>query len=309
MAKFRLNSEEQVDEGVDQAVEEQVDDDQAVEEQVDDDQAVEEQVDDEGVETPVDEDVLAVSLDESEDDTELPPETPNWVKDVRTQNRTVRRQNAQLARELRELKVKLNTAGPKPKPELGPQPDIADFAYDTVKYADALAKWLEDKKAIDEEVNKKVAEEKAQADAWQAQLAAYGTAKTTLGVKDFDDAESVVLVELDAVQQGIIVSGAKDAALLVYAIGKNEAAAKKLAAIKDPVKFAFAVARMEAQMKVAGKKPGTAPEKKLSGGTSSTAMAGAPNAVLARLRAEAEKTNDYTKLAAYKAKLKVGSSK
>jgi len=54
-------------------------------------------------------------------------------------------------------------------------------------------------------------------------------------------------------------------------------------------------------LKVTNRKPATAPEKVLTG-TGSTS--GSVDSTLDKLRAEAEKTGDYTKVTAYKRKLK-----
>jgi hypothetical protein len=67
------------------------------------------------------------------------------------------------------------------------------------------------------------------------------------------------------------------------------------------VKFAFAVSKLESQLKVTNRKPATTPEKVLTG-TGSTS--GSVDSTLDKLRAEAEKTGDYTKVTAYKRKLK-----
>jgi len=52
---------------------------------------------------------------------------------------------------------------------------------------------------------------------------------------------------LDPVQQDIILQAAQNPALAVYALGKSKDKAKELASIKDPVKFAFALGKLENQ--------------------------------------------------------------
>ena len=95
-----------------------------------------------------------------------------------------------------------------------------------------------------------------------------------------------------------MVQGAKNPALVVYALGKNPAKAKELASISDPVKFAFAVANLEAQLKVTPRKPKPEPERVLSG--SSRAISGTVDSQLERLREEAARTGDMSKVMAYK---------
>jgi hypothetical protein len=68
------------------------------------------------------------------------------------------------------------------------------------------------------------------------------------------------------------------------------------------VRFAFAVAKLETQLKVNPRKPAAAPEVIVK---STTRLAGGSHdQVLERLREEADKTGDLTKVIAYKAKLK-----
>ena len=102
-------------------------------------------------------------------------------------------------------------------------------------------------------------------------------------------------------QQGVILQGAKRPELLIYALGKNPAKAKELAAIKDPVKFAFAAAELETKLKVADRKVTTEPERVVTG---SARISGTVDSTLERLRAEAEKTGDMSKVLAYKRGLK-----
>ena len=82
----------------------------------------------------------------------------------------------------------------------------------------------------------------------------FETQKKKLGLKDFDDAEESVASMLTDVQRGIIVDGSDNPALSFYAIGKNKALAKELASITNPVKFAFAVSKMENKLKTTTRK-------------------------------------------------------
>ncbi len=215
---------------------------------------------------------------------------PGWVKDLRKKNR-------EQERELRELRRKMNEAGAPKETAVGEKPTLESFEYDAAKYEAALEGYYERKRKADEAAAAKEAEAKTAEQKWKARLDAFNQAKTGLGVEDFEDAEAVALDILDTVQQGIIVHGCKDSALVIYALGKNEEKARALAAIKDPVEFAFAVARLEGQMKVTGKKPAIAPESRISG---TGRPSGTVDSTLERLRKEAEKSGDYSKVVAYK---------
>ncbi|MCW3174436.1 hypothetical protein [Acinetobacter baumannii] len=106
---------------------------------------------------------------------------------------------------------------------------------------------------------------------------------------------------LNQTQQGILIHAAEKPELLIYHLGKNPQKAKELAALTDPIQFAFAAAKIDAQIKVTTRKPSTSPERKPSG---SAPLSGTVDTTLAKLRAEAERTGDYTEVNKYKRKLK-----
>jgi hypothetical protein len=219
-------------------------------------------------------------------------QAPEWVRELRKSHRELQRKNREL-----EDKLKTGTAETKPAVTLGTKPKLEDHDYDADKYEQALANWYEQKRQVDEQAAKAEAEAKSANDAWQAKLTSYGKAKTELKVKDFDDAEATVQETLSSTQQGIILQGAENPALLIYALGKNPKKAKELASITDPVKYAFAVAKLETQLKVTNRKAAPPPEKTVRGTGS---VSGTVDSQLERLRADAEKSGDYSKVIAYK---------
>jgi len=216
---------------------------------------------------------------------------PQWVKELRKTNR-------ELQREKKELEQRLLAQTTENKPvTLGRKPTIEDFDYDAEKFEVALEGWFEKKSRANQEEQRRKDEAKAQDDAWQAKLNDYGKKKSDIRVQDFEDAEHEVQNVLTVTQQGIVIQGAENPALVVYALGKNPTKAKELSGITDPVKFAFAIARLEAQLKVTEKKTKPEPERAISG-TGRTA--GSVDSTLERLREDAARTGDYTKVKQYK---------
>ena len=228
--------------------------------------------------------------DEAAPEPEDDQPAPVWVKKVRQRNR-------ELEKELRETRKKLEEKTATKEPEVGAKPTLQALDYDTDKYEAAVASWYERKRKADEKAAQAKAEAEKAEKSWSEKLEAYQEAKATFKADDFDEAEATVLEVLDQTQQGIIVHGANDPTLLIYAMGKNEAKAKEIAAIKDPVKFAFAIAKLEAQLKVSTKKPATQPEGRIQG---NSRPSGTIDSTLERLREEANKTGDYSKVIAYK---------
>jgi hypothetical protein len=160
-----------------------------------------------------------------------------------------------------------------------------------------LSDWFERKRKADDIAARQEAEIANQQKAWQTKLDSYTTAKTALKVKDFEDAEAVAQELFSVTQQGVVLQGADNPALVIYAIGKNPKKAKELAAIKDHVKFAFAVAKLEKELKVTPRKTAPPPEKVVTGTGRSS---GAVDSTLERLREEAARTGNMTKVIAYK---------
>jgi hypothetical protein len=218
--------------------------------------------------------------------------------------RQLREERRRLERENRELQEKLRAKdAPPPEIPLGAKPKLEDHDYDADKFELALQDWFEKKRVADEKAAQAQAEARAKEEAWQARLAEYGQAKAKLKVPDYEDAEERVQSLFNVTQQGVMIAGAENPALLVYALGKYPAKAKELAAITDPVKFAFAVAKLETQMKTTPRtRPAPpAPETPMR---STAPSRSASNATLERLRDEADRTGDRTKVAAYMRQLK-----
>jgi desulfoferrodoxin (superoxide reductase-like protein) len=246
-----------------------------------------------------DNDEVIVSIGEEAPPPEEQTHAPEWVRELRKTNRELQRQN-------RELQGKLqSTAQTETKPVvLGKKPSLEEHDYDADKFEAALADWFERKRQADESNAKQEVEVMNQQKAWQAKLDGYGKAKAELRVKDFEDAEAVAQEFFNITQQGVVLQGADNPALVIYALGKNPKKAKELSDIKDPVKFAFAVAKLEKELKVTNRKAAPPPERIVSG---TGRVSGAVDSTLERLRAEAEKTGNMTKVIQYKAQKRAAS--
>jgi desulfoferrodoxin (superoxide reductase-like protein) len=278
------------------------DEGQSTEQTTDEQQSVGDQGDDQTTEDGEgDSDEVIVSIGEEAPPPEEQTHAPEWVRELRKTNRELQRQN-------RELQGKLqSTAQTETKPVvLGKKPSLEEHDYDADKFEAALADWFERKRQADEANAKQEAEVMNQQKAWQAKLDGYGKAKAELRVKDFEDAEAVAQELFNITQQGVVLQGADNPALVIYALGKNPKKAKELSDIKDPVKFAFAVAKLEKELKVTNRKAAPPPERIVSG---TGRVSGAVDSTLERLREEAARTGNMTKVVQYKAQKRAASSK
>lgn len=242
-------------------------------------------------ETHEDENEVVVTIGD-----ERPPEdethaAPAWVKELRRTNR-------ELLREKKELEQQLRAQTTETKPvTLGTKPTLESCDFDSDRFETELTAWHDRRRQADQEQQAQQDASKKQEEAWQGTLANYGKLKAEIKVKDFQEAEQEAQGVLSQTQQGIILQGAANPALVIYALGKNPKKAKELAAISDPVKYAFAIANLEAQLKVTTRKPATEPEKVVTG---SGRVSGTVDSTLERLREDASKTGDFSKVLAYK---------
>jgi len=245
-------------------------------------------------ETEDDVDVFVTIDGEAPDPEEEEEErAPEWVRDLRKQYREEKKRAKELEQKLERLE---KGQAPVQQP-LGKKPTLEDADYDTERYEKELATWYEEKRQHDERQAQVQAEQQAVQKDWERKLESYHSSKSDLKVKDYEFAEDVVQDTLSVMQQGMIVQGADNPALVVYALGKNPKKAKEIASITDPVKFAFAVAKLETNLKVTTRKAQAKPEKKISG---TGRPSGSVDNTLERLRAEAERTGDYSKVFNYK---------
>lgn len=244
-------------------------------------------------------DEVVVSIGEEAPPAEEEQRAPEWVRELRKANR-------EKERRIRELEAKLQTTTQtENKPvALGPKPKLEEFDYDADRFEQALDAWHERKRQHDLETERVRQAEQTQQQAWQAKLEGYSKAKAELKVRDYEDAEAIAQEVFNVTQQGVILQGADNPALVIYALGKNPKKAADLAKINDPVKFAFAVAKLEKELKVTNRRAAPAPERVIQG---TGRVSGAVDSTLERLREEAARTGNMTKVIQYKAQKRAAS--
>lgn len=240
------------------------------------------------------EDEVTISIDGDsptlEDDANKAPE---WVRNLRKEHREVLREKKELEARLKALEK------PEQPSVLGEKPTLAGCDFDADEFEAKLLEWNQRKQQVEAskiEAQKRQEEEETSA---KKRFEEYQTAKAALKVPDYSEAEENVVQQFSIAQQSIILQGADRPEVLIYAIGKNQAKAKELSAITDPVKFAMAVAKLEMKLKIEPKTKPT-PEKTVKGGVSTATG----DSTLDKLRSEAERTGDYSKVHKYKMQLR-----
>lgn len=238
------------------------------------------------------EEVLTVQIGDEEPEQDETAGAPEWVKELRRKSREDQRR-------IRELEEKLN--GDKAETKVGPEPTLASCDYDEAEFKAKWAEWNKAKQSAEaEEAKAKEAQEEADK-RWQGKLERMQERKKELKVPDIEDAEDFIRETFSVVQQGIVVQGAEDPALLFLALSRNPKKARELATITDPVEYAFAIAKTEVQLKVGKKSSAPPPERSINGraGTGATV-----DNTLERLREKAARTGDMSEVIAYKRKLR-----
>ncbi|WP_323141294.1 hypothetical protein [Massilia phyllosphaerae] len=229
-----------------------------------------------------------------EDQLELSPhQNAAWARMRKTE-----RELKQRVRELEQLtQAGQQQAAPKVD-EVGPEPTLEGCDFDAEAYAEAKVAHAEKKRTAETKAAAARQEQEAAQAEWTKTQRDYRSAASALKVNGFEDAEAAVTAVLSPTQIGIMLQAAspQSAAQLVAALGRAPAELKKLADIKNPIKYTVAVAELVGKLKVAPKKQAPPAERQLR--SSAGGATGVDN-TLAKLQADADKSGDRSKVAAY----------
>lgn len=209
-------------------------------------------------------------------------------------------QEKKARREL-EQRLQVSTAKPVEVEQVSPEPTMEDedVDYDADKFKVKFKAWHEKQTKVEEKARAVKQEQEKQQEQWNTRLTAVDKAAAAFKFRDQDEANQVFDDTFSVMQRGIILDTPDDpktSAMLRQVLGANPATAKKLAAIQHPGKFIFALKDVIDKMKTAPKKTAPPPERVVR---SSVAGAAAIDNQLERLREEARKSGDYSKVADY----------
>lgn len=225
---------------------------------------------------------------------------PAWVRDVRKTNKELVRKMREQEAEIARLKGGTSTGAAPAQIVVGEEPKFEDCEYDPDKYKAALIEWNKRKAEADAQERARVDARANEEKAWRTRVDAVEGAASKLKVRDPEGALLSFEGTFSVLQRGIIMGAPDDAATsaaLRFALGSNPARAKTLAAITDPIKFAMKLADEIKEMKMTTRKPAPVPERRIAG---NVAGAAAVDNTLNRLREEAAKTGNHSKVIAYK---------
>jgi hypothetical protein len=241
---------------------------------------------------------MVVTID---DGTQPPDDDKNDVSTLRHLRSVLKEQKKEAGELRRRLQQYEQQQQQQSTTDPGPKPSLEACDYDTEKYEQKLNAWMELKNKVRIEQERAQAAEREQAEAWTKKLTEFENRKSALKVRDFEDAEQVALSALNQLQYSIIIDATDQPELVLYALGKNPEKLKQLASIANAARFSVEIGKLESKLKLSPKKSLPPPEKQI---TSVGATGGQADQKLARLRAEAEKTGDYTEVNRHRAEMR-----
>ena len=267
---------------------EQVEDNEVIDDEQDiDDSQDDEQDDDTEQDDSTDDDVLDFSFDDDgEDKDEFAGQpAPEWVKEVRKENRELKRQLKQRESQQHEQQQALRE-----------KPTLDAHEYDSDAYEQDYAAWLNEKSQHD-------ARQKAEQEKYQHYDERYKSSVDAVRAKvaDYDEIEQSIVETVPPQRQALIKMLVDDPARMVVALGKSPAQLEKLLGLDD-IQFAKQIVLMEQQM--SSKTKSRNPNKPKPKTHELEGAAGGTDAKLAKLEADAERTNDRTALIAYRKQMK-----
>lgn len=256
------------------------------------------QVVEEGAATELGNDVdeLIVTIEGEEQQEEDDRAAPSWVRELRKRDR----EKSKRLRELEEENNRLKGGAAPSVDDPGKEPELEDFDYDADQFKAAFKEWTTKKAQVEQKKEAIRRQQEEAAKEWQAVQETYAKGKARFPKEKMAEAEEEVVSVLSGPRQAMLMDMADDSAQLVIALGSSPETLRKLAAIKSDAKFIKELAKVEMNVKVQPKKTPPPPERTISG---SGKTPGATANKLDSLRAEAEKSGDYSKYFAEKRRL------
>lgn len=181
----------------------------------------------------------AVSPTADETDVEPPADAPHWVKQLRQNQRELARENAELKKQLQQVKP----VEVEPEIKERPMPELTDpdIDFDTDKLKTALADWTKEQIALERQKATKEQSQQAEQQELDQAVQRYNNDKLKAAARepDYQQAESAVVEALSIPAQAMIMQLADNAASIVLAAGRNKALLAELKALEsNPIKLA-----------------------------------------------------------------------
>lgn len=210
-----------------------------------------------------------ISLTEEDDDHVDGQPAPQWVKDLRKNNREKDKELRELRRQLEQVQSRPAEQQPQQQSDvIPPKPTLESCEYDEEAFEQAVTDWHENKSRVEQTKQQQQRQQQENIQKFQKRLEQHNERATKLPVKDYRETEEVVRRELPVIQQEILIHAADEGSeLIAYALGKNPQLRQRVAAETDPIRAAFLLGQISKQVSLAPKpKKAIKPEPEVRGG-------------------------------------------
>lgn len=209
-----------------------------------------------------------IPLSEEDDDHVDGQPAPQWVKDLRKNNREKDKELRELKRQLEEIQSKPAEVQQPQSDVIPPKPTLESCDYDEEAFDAALTDWHEKKGRAEQGKQQQQRQQQEAQDRYNQRIAKHQERAAKLPVKDYAETEAIVRTELPSVHQSILIHAADEGSeLIAYALGKNPQLRQRVAAETDPIRAAFLLGQISKQVSLAPKaRKSTAPEPEVRGG-------------------------------------------
>lgn len=210
-----------------------------------------------------------ISLTEEDDDHVDGQPAPQWVKDLRKNNREKDKEVRELRRQLEQIQSKpAEQQQPRQSDIVPPKPTLESCDYDEQAFDAALTDWHEKKGRADQSQQQQQRQQQEHQQRYNDRIAKHNERAAKLPVKDYAETEDIVRRELPSIQQSVLIHAADEGSeLIAYALGKNSQLRQRVAAETDPIRAAFLLGQISKQVSLAPKvNKATKPEPEVRGG-------------------------------------------
>lgn len=204
---------------------------------------------------------------EDEDHVDGKP-APQWVKDLRRNNREKEKELRELRRQLEQIQTKPAEAQQPQSDVIPPKPTLESCEYDEAAFDQALTEWHEKKGRAEQQKQQQQRQQQEYQQRFQQRIEAHKQRAAKLPVKDYQEMEEIVRAEVPDLHKEILIHCADEGSeLIAYGLGKSQQLRQRVAAETDPIRAAFLLGQISKQVSLAPKpKKAIKPEPEVRGG-------------------------------------------
>lgn len=210
-----------------------------------------------------------ISLAEEDDDHVDGQPAPQWVKDLRKNNREKDKELRELRRQLEQVQSRpTEQQPPQQAGVIPPKPTLESCEYDEEAYEAALTDWHEKKGRAEQSKQQQQRQQQEYQQRFQQRVEAHKQRAAKLPVKDYQEMEEIVRAEVPDLHKEILIHCADEGSeLIAYGLGKSQQLRQRVAAETDPIRAAFLLGQISKQVSLAPKpKKAIKPEPEVRGG-------------------------------------------